>query len=199
MDHNPNSGRERFQLLLQQLGLTDDAFVNFFIGAEIDKLSIERESKTWHFSFKLPALIPCSVHTRLATHLASAFAHIAQVSFTLNVENPQVTPELVKEYWKNCIGELEGISPALLSLLHEQEPQVNGFKIVVNARNSAEAGQLKRKYSGLISNIYQNFGFPPMTLEAEVNEAVSNTDYKKFLEEKHWPRLLSCRRKKRIK
>ncbi|KRF68192.1 DNA polymerase III [Bacillus sp. Soil768D1] len=184
MDQNPNSGRERFQLLLQQMDLTEDAFVNFFIGAEIDKLSIERESKTWHFAFNIPALIPCSVHTRLATQLASTFAHIAKVSFTLNVANPQVTEQLVKEYWENCIGELQGMSPALLSLLNEQEPTVNGYKIIVSARNDTEAGQLKRKYSGLISNIYQTFGFPPLTLDAEVKETVSNPDYQKFLEEK---------------
>ncbi len=29
MDQNPNSGRERFQLLLQQMDLTEDAFVNY--------------------------------------------------------------------------------------------------------------------------------------------------------------------------
>ncbi|PAL18106.1 PolC-type DNA polymerase III [Peribacillus simplex] len=184
MDQNPNSGRERFQLLLQQMGLTEDAFVNYFIGAEIDKLSIERESKTWHFAFNIPALIPCSVHTRLATHLASTFSHIAKVTFNLNVGNPQVTEQLVKEYWKNCIGELEGMSPALLSLLNEQVPTVNGYKLIVSARNDTEAGQLKRKYSGIISNIYQTFGFPPLTLEAEVKETVSNPDYQKFLEEK---------------
>ncbi|MFD9624283.1 PolC-type DNA polymerase III [Peribacillus muralis] len=183
MDQN-HSGRERFQLLLQQLGLIEDAFVNFFIGAEIDKLSIERESKTWHFAFNIPALIPCSVHTRLATHLASTFSHIAKVTFTLNVDNPQVTEQLVKEYWKNCIGELEGMSPALLSLLNEQVPSVNGYKLIVSARNDTEAGQLKRKYAGIISNIYQTFGFPPLTLEAEVKEEVSNPDYQKFLEEK---------------
>ncbi|MGE7120583.1 PolC-type DNA polymerase III [Peribacillus sp. NPDC046944] len=184
MDQNPNSGRERFQLLLQQLGLTEDAFVNFFIGAEIDKLSIERESQKWHFAFNIPALIPCSVHTRFSNHLTSTFAHIAKVTFTMNVANPIVTEELVKEYWKNCISELQGISPALLSLLNEQEPKVIGYKLVVNARNGAEAGQLKQKYSGLISNIYQTYGFPPLTLEAEVNENVSETDYKKFLAEK---------------
>lgn len=160
MDQNPNSGRERFQLLLQQMDLTEDAFVNYFIGAEIDKLSIERESKKWHFTFNIPALIPCSVHTRLATQLASTFSHIAKVTFNLNVVNPQVTEQLVKEYWKNCIGELEGMSPALLSLLNEQEPAVNGYKLIVSARNDTEAGQLKRKYSGIISNIYQTFGFP---------------------------------------
>ena len=58
MDQHPNSGRERFQLLLQQIGLTDDAFVQFFNGAEIEKLTIERETKTWHFLFKLQQIIP---------------------------------------------------------------------------------------------------------------------------------------------
>ncbi|MDQ0217041.1 PolC-type DNA polymerase III [Peribacillus cavernae] len=182
MDQDPNSGRERFQLLLQQLGLTEDAFVAYFYRAEIEKLSIERESKSWHFAFKLEELIPCSVYTRLATHLSATFAHIAKVSFSLAVQNPQVNEEIIKDYWKNCIGELEGISPALLTLLNEQEPRIAGHRLIVKARNEAEAGQLKRKYSGLISSIYQNFGFPPLSLDAEVS--ASEDDYKQFLEEK---------------
>ncbi|CAH0346153.1 PolC-type DNA polymerase III [Bacillus sp. CECT 9360] len=182
MEQNLNSGRERFQLLLQQLGLTEDVFVKYFYQAEIEKLSIERESKSWHFVFKLNELIPCSVQTRLSTQIASTFAHIAKVSFSLNVSNPQVTEELIKEYWKNCIGELDGISPSLLTLLNEQEPKVVGHRLIVNARNDAEAGQLKQKYSALISNIYQKFGFPALSLDAEVS--ASEDDYKQFLEEK---------------
>ncbi|PLS16712.1 PolC-type DNA polymerase III [Bacillus sp. M6-12] len=183
MDSNPQNGRERFQLLLQQLNLTEDAFVKFFSGAEIEKLSIERESKKWHFVFRLQELIPCSVYTRLSMQLISAFAHIASVSFRLNVINPVVTEQLIKEYWKGCISELDGISPALLSLLNEQEPKVNGYKLVVKARNEAEAGQLKRKYSGIISNIYAGYGFPPLTLDAEVSSSPGE-DYQQFLEEK---------------
>ncbi|PLT34177.1 PolC-type DNA polymerase III [Bacillus sp. V5-8f] len=182
MDQNPNSGRERFQLLLQQLGLTEDAFVKYFYRAEIQKLSIEREAKSWHFAFKLQELIPCSVHTRLATHLSATFAHIAAVSFSIHVENPEVTEEIIKDYWRNCIGELEGISPALLALLNEQEPRVVGNRLIVNARNDAEAGQLKRKYAGIISNIYQKFGFPPLSLEAEVSG--SQEDYQEFMLQK---------------
>ena len=41
--------RERFQLLLQQLDLTEDAIVNYFIGAEIDKLSMIRSPKNGIF------------------------------------------------------------------------------------------------------------------------------------------------------
>ncbi|KMY52266.1 PolC-type DNA polymerase III [Peribacillus loiseleuriae] len=179
-----NNGRERFQLLLSQLKLTDDAFVQYFYGAEIEKLLIERESKSWHFVFKLEELIPFRVHAKFSTQLASTFAHIAKISFSFNVLQPKVTEELVKEYWKNCLSELQGISPALLSLLNEQDPKIVGHRIIVSARNEAEAGQLKKKYSSLISNNYQVLGFPPMSLEAEVAEIKSNNDYQQFLKEK---------------
>ena len=74
-------------------------------------------TKTWHFLFKLQQIIPANVHTHLRTHLTSTFAHIANVSFSLNVMNPQINEELVKDYWKHCLSELEGMSPALLSLI----------------------------------------------------------------------------------
>ncbi|MFD0049346.1 PolC-type DNA polymerase III [Actinomycetes bacterium NPDC127524] len=184
MAQGPNSGRERFQLLLQQMGLTEDAFVQHFYQAEIEKLSIDRVSKTWHFIFQMEKLIPCSIHTRFSIQLKSTFAHIANVTYSFHVLNPQPSEELIKEYWKNCLEELDGISPALLTLLNEQEPKVIGNRLIVRARNEAEAGQLKRKYSGIISNIYQTLGFPPLSLEAEVTAAAENEDYQKFLAEK---------------
>ncbi|MBM7694851.1 DNA polymerase-3 subunit alpha (Gram-positive type) [Peribacillus deserti] len=184
MDQNPNSKKQRFQLLLQQLQLTEDAFVKYFYNAEIEKLFVERDSKKWHFSFQLEELIPCSVYTRFSTQLTQSFAHIANVSFSIKVLNPQVTEELIREYWNNCIKEIDGISPALLSLLNEQVPRLSGNRILISARNDAEAGQLKRKYSGMISNIYQSLGFPVFSIEPEVAPEGENKEYKLFLEQK---------------
>ncbi|WP_409292333.1 PolC-type DNA polymerase III [Peribacillus sp. SCS-37] len=184
MDQHPYPKKHRFQLLLQQLDLTEDAFVKHFTDAEIEKLFVERESKKWHFTFKLPALIPCSVYTRFSVQLVQSFAHIAKVSFSLSVENPQPTEELVREYWNSCIKEIDGMSPALLSLLNEQMPKLKGNKIVISARNEAEAGQLKRKYAGMIANIYQSLGFPMFSIDPEVAPEGENKDYKLFLEQK---------------
>lgn len=184
MDQNPNTGRERFQLLLQQMDLTEDAFVTYFYQAEIVKLSIDREAKSWHFIFKLNDVLPCSVNTCFANHLAATFAHLARVTFSFQVDSPNITDELVKEYWRHCISELDGMSPALLSLLNDQEPKIVGNRIFVKARNGAEAGQLKNKYSGLISNIYQSLGFPAFSLDAEVSEMKEDKDYQQFLVEK---------------
>ncbi|WP_374721848.1 PolC-type DNA polymerase III [Peribacillus tepidiphilus] len=182
MEGNAQQGRERFHLLLQQLQLTEDQVVAYFQNAEIEKLFIERQAKKWHFQFLFDQIIPCNIQTRFSSQLMKTFSHIAKVSYTIKVRHPKITEELIKDYWKSCLRELEGVSPALLSLLNQQEPKVIGHKIIVKARNDAEAGQLKRKYSGLLSNIYQMYGFPPLTLDAEVSS--SEEEYQQFLQEK---------------
>ena len=51
---------------------------------------------------------------------------------------------------------------------------------MVNARNAAEVGQLKQKYSRLISDIYQSYGFPMLSLDAEVNRLENSEEYESF-------------------
>ncbi len=182
MEQKNHQGREKFQHLLQQLELTEDAFVTYFANAEITKLFIERTSKRWHFHFLFEEILPCSVQTRFSAKLNQVFSHIAEISYSIKVKNQNISEQLIQEYWTNCLSELDGASPALLSLLNGQKPKVMGTKLIVQARNAAEAGQLKNKYTGLISNIYQTYGFPPLVLDTEIN--ASAEDYSKFLEEK---------------
>ncbi|WP_019242271.1 MULTISPECIES: PolC-type DNA polymerase III [Bacillus] len=182
MEQNPNNGREKFQLLLQQLQLTEDALVKYFANAEITKLFIERSEKKWHFQFLLDNIIPNNVQTTFGTRLIKTFSHIAEVTYTMSVRNPQVTEDMIKDYWTSCLSELDGVSPALLSLLNEQIPKVIGNKLVVKARNEAEAGQLKNKYSTLISSVYESYGFPKLTLDTEIS--ASTEEYTEFLKAK---------------
>jgi len=182
LNQQSNHGRERFQLLLQQLNLTEDAIVSYFAHGEIAKLLIERSSKRWHFQFLLEEILPSEVQKRFSTQLVKTFSHIAQVTYTISVRNQNMTEQLIHDYWSDCLAEIDGGSPALLSLLNGQKPRVTGHKLIVNARNEAEAGQLKNKYSGLISSIYQSYGFPQLTLDTEIS--ASTEEYSQFLEEK---------------
>ena len=179
---NPDHGREKFQLLLQQLQLTEDAIMPYFVNAEITKLYIERAAKRWHFHFLFEKILPCSVQSRFSAKLTQAFSHIADVTYAIEVRQQEVTEQLIVDYWRNCLAEMDGGSPALLSLLNGQVPRVTGSKLTVKARNAAEAGQLKNKYSGLISNIYQTYGFPPLVLDTELAEVTE--EYNQFLEQK---------------
>lgn len=76
---------------------------------------------------------------------------------------------------------MQGISPPLLKLLNEQVPQLNGNKLTIQVRNEMEGLAIKRKYANLITDAYQYFGFPAMSLDTEIAAEKSNSDYEQFL------------------
>ncbi|WP_449540044.1 PolC-type DNA polymerase III [Ferdinandcohnia sp. Marseille-Q9671] len=174
--------KERFMVLLQQLELTDDAIVTHFANAAIEKLIIDKEKKAWHFFFSFEKVLPPDVMQLFSTQLRSKFAHIASVTFSIHVQSQHVTEEIVQAYWPLCLQELDGISPPILSLLHNQIPTQLGFKLQIKTRNDTESMTIKKKYAQMISDVYQSFGFPMFQLESEVE--ASSHEYEQFLEKK---------------
>ncbi|MBU5211149.1 PolC-type DNA polymerase III [Heyndrickxia oleronia] len=184
MTNNPADRKERFRVLLQQLNLTDNMVVQSFANAEIEKLVVEKNKKSWHFYFLLERVLPYEIFYRFSTQLRHVFHHIAQVDFSIRVINTQISEKEVLDYWSYCVKELDGISPMLLSLLNGQVPKLKGNKLTIQARNDTEARTLKQKYGEIISTIYQNLGFPLMMIESEIGQNESNEEYKKFIEAK---------------
>ncbi|WP_100330947.1 PolC-type DNA polymerase III [Bacillus xiapuensis] len=177
--------RQRFQLLLQQLKLTDDTIIKHFEGAEISKLTVERKSKRWHFLFAVKQIVPCQVLEIFAHALTHAFKEIAAVTFSVQAEKTDVSEELLADYWMFCIKQLDGISPPMLALLNRRLPEIEGNKLIVRVHNEAEGLALKGKYGDWISRIYQSYGFPPVSLGIEVSEQNKDTEFQQFLEAKH--------------
>ncbi|KKB38941.1 PolC-type DNA polymerase III [Bacillus thermotolerans] len=184
MNEESQGRRQRFQLLLQQLKLTEDAIVRYFEGAEIAKLTVERQEKRWHFSFMTETIVPRRVLEVFTDALRQSFKEIARISFSIKARTPEVTEEMISEYWSYCIRELDGVSPPMLSLLNSRPPVVKGHKLTVQVSNETEGMALKNKYGERISRLYQNYGFPPMALDVEVVKQEENSEFQQFLEEK---------------
>ncbi|MFP3842392.1 PolC-type DNA polymerase III [Priestia filamentosa] len=174
--------RERFSILLQQLELTDDMIVRYFEGGELEKVTVHKEQKRWHFQFVLNRVLPFNIYNELLMRMNKQFSHIATTSFTIKVKNEEYEDEEVKNYWNHCLSELQGISPMFLSLLNEQHPKVQGRKLCLHGRNVAEAAALKRKYGELLSAQYTTYGFPAFQIETDVVEA--KKEYDEFVEKK---------------
>jgi DNA polymerase III subunit alpha, Gram-positive type len=175
---------ERFRLLLQQLQLTEDAIVPYFLNAQIEKLVIDKKARKWHFHFWFQQILPYNVLIKFLNQLEKTFSHIAKTSYSIKVSDPQYSDQLVKEYWSYCLTELDGISPPLAKVLNEQIPTIHGNKLIIKVRSEVESLALKRKYTNLISQIYQNYGFPPLVCETEINVEQSSEEYEKFLQNK---------------
>jgi len=179
-----NNRIDRFQLLLQQLELTDDQYVGHFRNAKIDKLVIEKRARKWHFHFLFDEIIPFSIYQLFTTKLLTNFSHIASVTYSINVQNPLVTDSLIKDYWSSVIEQMQGISPPLVKLLNEQVPNIQGNKLTIHVRNEMEGLAIKRKYAQMITDAYQYFGFPPLVLETDIKQEASNAEYEQFLQAK---------------
>ncbi len=180
-----DSGRiERFQLLLQQLQLTEDAIMPYFTNAQIEKLVIEKKARKWHFHFLFEKILPYNVFCALSDKLAKAFAHIAQTSFSIRVLDTHYTEQLIAEYWQTCIQEIDGISPPLLKLLHEQLPSMQGNKIIIKVRTEMESMSIKKKYTMLISKVFEEYGFPQLMFDTEISTEAANKQYEEFIKAK---------------
>ncbi|PPA72028.1 PolC-type DNA polymerase III [Jeotgalibacillus proteolyticus] len=178
------SKKEKFRLLLQQLELTDDEFVRFFEEAEIDRLSVHKGTKKWHFYFKFYNVIPCSVMKEFTKRISQSFQHIAQVDFSISISGEQFTEDHIVDYWSVCLEELQGIAPPLLKLLSNQMPVVNGNRLVVNVSNETEGMQIKNKYADILCQAFSKWGFPSLSLQTEVNQNQSTAEYDAFVESK---------------
>ncbi|WP_100333727.1 PolC-type DNA polymerase III [Bacillus alkalisoli] len=174
--------KEKFRLLLQQLSLTDDNIMPYFQEAGINKLVVEKGNKRWHFHFTMTKILPANVFDVFSSKIRSSFSHIADVSFQIEVNQPEYDSELVGDYWPFCIQEIDGCSPPLISLLQSQTPTISGQKLTITARNEAEAIAVKRKLGPTITNSYLSYGFPSFAFDTTLS--FSEQEYKLFVEQK---------------
>jgi DNA polymerase III subunit alpha, Gram-positive type len=181
---NLNGKKGRFQILLQQINLAEDQYVPYFKNGEIERLIIEKKTRKWEFHFLLESILPYQVFLSFTTSLKSAFHDIADVSYIIQTRDKNISENSIKDYWKYIIGQIDGMSPALLSLLNEQVPKIAGNKIIVQARNEAERGALKKKYAPLIVNIYSQIGFPPLQFDVDHELKGYDATYQDFLIER---------------
>lgn len=176
--------KERFELLLQQIGTPGEPTAKHFQGGSIQKLVVDKQTRSWHFILKLESPLPYDVYQLFQMRLTKAFENIAAVSFSIegHGQAKDVSSELIQAYWGDCIDKLDGLSDSMLSRLKGQNPEVEDNKIIVPARNETEAIALKRKLSKSLIECLQTFGFPPLHLETNVVQ--SEMDYERFVEQK---------------
>jgi len=173
--------KQRFQLLLDQIGMLDDQYFPYFQNGEIIKLVAQKQTRKWEFHFQLERILPFNIYFEFYRKLNQSFRNIAQVSFLIYAKENEPTEELVADYWNFALEQLDGMAPPLLSLLNGQKPALSENKIVIHARNAAEMETLKQKYAPLILDVYKQFGFPHMQLSVENHYEEHSHEYEEYL------------------
>lgn len=162
--------RQRFQMLLQQLELTEDVYMSFFEEGELARLTVHKKNRLWHFNIKLRGILPFPLYQLFRTHLAEKFAAIAQIETTFETIEKNVTEELIQAYWLTIVEQIDDMAPTLKNCLVSQIPMWNGQKITLSCVQEMELMMLKTKYAEKLALSYSQFGFPHIAFDFMLQE-----------------------------
>ncbi|MCT2534560.1 PolC-type DNA polymerase III [Aquibacillus koreensis] len=176
------SSNEKLSLLLNQIGIEDNYKDTHFKNGSLQKLEVFKKSKQWHFHIKLENVLPAIVYREFTMKLTEAFSQIATVNWTIYTNDKQLKEDDVCDYWHHFIFSLNDLSPAYRDLVREQKPRVDGNKIMLTARNDAEANALKKRLELAFKDYCSQVGAMTYTLSIDVKTEVN--DLERFREQK---------------
>src|SRR5699024_6494113 len=168
------------KLLLDQIELLEELRETHFKNSSLEKLTIFKSSKTWHFHIQIEKLLPINVFLIFKNQLEKTFQHIASIEVSLSAINNDCTEAELLEYWDYFITQAD-LLPTQKELITKQTPEITNRKIVVSARNEAEASSLRRNLEGQFNTFCQKISVPICTLAVEVKACAD--DLQKFREE----------------
>lgn len=173
---------EKMMLLLQQLGISSEYVDKYFKESTLDGLHVYRAKKQWHFDIRIQHILPIEVYQNLKDKFNEAFQQIADVSFTLHVENKACDEQTICDYWTVFLQSITDLSPAYSDLIHNQAPTVKNAELWFTARNEAEARALKKNLEKPFQIYCQQVGAPILTIHIDIKTEAE--DIAKFREQK---------------
>ncbi|WP_396266114.1 PolC-type DNA polymerase III [Halobacillus salinarum] len=168
--------------LLEQIQFPAELIEPHFKECTMDKLVVFKEKKQWHFHFSLPVPLPPSVYQLFSAKLMQTFQSIAEVNWTFHSAKKEMASEDIAEYWRQFIQAIPNLTPSYKDLLFDQQPEVNGNKIMLTCRNYAESHAIKKKLEAELQKYCTNAGLPMLQLATRVKE--EQEELKKFQEER---------------
>lgn len=170
-------------MLLEQIEISEEMKNDYFQESALIKLEIYKQQKKWHFHFQLPSVLPPSAYRIFTMKLQETFSKFATiVDWTIYTDNKKLDDDAICDYWMDFIRSLEDLSPAYRDLVYEQRPAVNGAKLVLTARNGAEANALSKRLDGAFKAYCVRIGTLAYTLQVDVKTEIDAIE--KFREQK---------------
>ncbi|HLR60313.1 MAG TPA: PolC-type DNA polymerase III [Pseudogracilibacillus sp.] len=172
----PLSKKERMDLLVNQIELPQEIIENYFIDSEIEKLELFKEDRLWVFHLNIKKILPLNVYQTLLSHLQTSFKEIANVNIKLVCEDSTCLDELIIEHWLGFTRSMNDLSPAYIDLLHTQKPRIEDNKVIVTARNGAEAAALIKRIEAPFKEHFNTLGLSNLVLEVIVSTETSDIE-----------------------
>lgn len=172
---------EKMKVLLKQIKMPQEMIDNHFNNSSLIKLTVMKKTKTWHFHVFIEEILPFPIFQVFEVKLKEAFQHIAKAEVTLEARDQTFNKEDFLGYWQHFLQNSPPLSPAYKDLIEQQEPQIINNKILLTARNEAEAEALKKRLTVNFKDFFARIGVHQLSLEFKVETNIEAL--KKFKEQ----------------
>lgn len=187
MQKDEHIRRERFRLLMEQIGLDSSVHQEHFQDGKIRKLSIWKKSKVWHFDFDIPKPLPVAAFEALEERLQTSFQQIARVEFSLTYSEEGLSNDDVLSYWECLLRRMKEASLPIRQYLLKHPPERVDDVFVISCRNEAEAQAIEKRFVPLLQQEMKRIGFKPVSFQTKVvtnEEAIAEFEEKKLSEDR---------------
>ncbi|MCG1028734.1 PolC-type DNA polymerase III [Virgibacillus halodenitrificans] len=176
------SKSEKMNLLLKQLQIPSEHIQNHFKGSYLEKLEVYKKTKIWHFHIYLENVLPLEIHELFINALRESFQQVASVELTIQTGDSTCVNETVCAYWQRFIHSINNLSPAYKDLIYNQTPIIQNNKLLLTARNEAEANALKKRLDDSFKKYCQKVGLSFYSIETTIK--TEEADIQAFKEQK---------------
>ena len=153
--------RALFQTLLQQIKLSpSEGEEKYLINAEVDSVKVHRQNKLWEFQLKFDQIIPFDLFQKIKNNLKVAFSNIANVDLFITVNHPEITQELIEDYWLFACKKSGVNSPICNQLFKENAPKLKNGKIIFYIEHEVTLQKFRNEFFPPILDQYKKLGFP---------------------------------------
>ncbi len=167
MEQDP---KMRFNILLQHIGMTEDAVVRHFEGASLERLDVHTKSRVWRFRVTVPAILPAGIFREFRKRIDATFSPIARILLDIRAEKSAFDEQSIRDYYELAVGEIADMSPPVRDRLSSQLPAWNGQMLVLKCGNELELQTMKGKYGNLLAESYGSFGFAGLSVDFVLGE-----------------------------
>nr|WP_163652710.1 PolC-type DNA polymerase III [Listeria sp. PSOL-1] len=187
--------KERFQLLLEQIGLADmKQFASYTDEMLIEKLVADKVKQVWQFYLDVPQILPAELFQMMETNMKQAFTQIAKTELVISAREMRLTEQSLQDYWNMVVAPILESSPMIGQLLMEQKPKLQQPHFIeITVHNEMEQTKIAQSYQTYILDRYQQFGFSHLALRMNTLDPSETESYKAFAEAKQKEDQLKAR------
>lgn len=150
-----------FQTLIEQTQLSlTDAEASYFESGEVISVKVHRKIKKWDFYLSFDRILPFVLYQKFEAALKLAFADIAEVDIFIAIKNPEITQELLSDYWLHVCQKSDVDSPICNQLFSNSTPILEEDSIYFYIEHEVTLEKFTNEFFPPIVAEYVKLGFP---------------------------------------